>query len=98
MKKTKINISELKKDNKLMLKDIGLMAEEIENLKKALSIQTSSLIQLYTNSRDMFFGPKEFILSQLNPAWEKISINLNGKDITKNVSKIIIDGSFFLND
>ncbi len=91
-------LRELKKDNKLMFEDIGLMGKEIEKYKTIVAQQSLGLTQAYANTRDMFFGPNEFILGQNHAVWKEIKVTLKGEDVSNKISKILIYGPSFIEE
>lgn len=94
----KKQVKEFKKDEKLMFTEIDFMGKEIEGLRGIIAQQTNLLTQAYSNTRDMFFGPNEFVLGPNHKAWKGIKITIGGEEITDKISKIVIFGPNFIEE
>lgn len=94
--KLKKKIKELKNDAILMLKDLDEFDKKFNMLNSIVSKQYLELSQAYSNSRDMFLSPKEFIISRGIPEFDKVKISIGGEDITDKVSKIVVSGPNFI--
>lgn len=96
--KRKINkeVKVLRTDTGLMLKDIKLMGKELEILRGVISQQNIGLNQAYANSREMYFGPNEFLLSPNQSSWKGVKVTLGGEDISDKISKLVIFGPSFI--
>lgn len=97
-KKIRKEIKEMKKDHKLMFKDLDLMGDEIDKQRNIISQQSIGLAQAYSNTRELFLGANDFILSSHNPSWKGIKIMLGKDDITNKTSKIVIFGPSFIEE